>query len=84
VFILVGADHLDLDKHCARRLSRSEPGVPSKRGGIDTLHDYVQSELKLLSCEYVRDRVTNWSEGVRQRGPGNDRLLDAIHPKVGG
>jgi hypothetical protein len=31
----------------------------------------------------VRDRVPDRSERVRQRRPGNDRLLDAIDPKVG-
>jgi hypothetical protein len=30
----------------------------------------------------VRNRVPDWTNRVRQRGPGNDRLLDAIDPKV--
>ena len=82
MFIRVRADHLHLDQLCVRRLSRSDPAVTGECGGIDTFHDHVQPELELLPCDCVRDRIPDWTDRVRELGPGNDRLLDAVDPKV--
>ncbi|MCE3277757.1 MAG: hypothetical protein K0R13_3612, partial [Propionibacteriaceae bacterium] len=61
---------------------RSQPAVSGNRERIHTLHDDVQAELQLFQGDFVRDGISDWSERMRERGPSNNRVLDAVNAYV--
>ena len=79
---LVGADNLDLEDASAGRSGGAHPGITGERERIDAFDDHVQAKPQLLVSQGVRNRISRRAEGMRQRRPRHDGMLDAIYPQV--
>ena len=78
----VGTDQLDLGHGRSGRGRGPDPAVSGHGARVDALDDDIQPQSELLGGDLMGDGVAHRSDGMDERGPRNDRLLNPVHPQI--